>query len=227
MSMKQAVKFTFDTRFDDGQPSAPRTPAKVQFSEEEAERIRAEAYASGFAAGHADASARADQEIGNAMRDLVANAASFLAALDAECISIRGEATQLALAVARKLAPALIASRPEGEIEAVLRDCLVHLNREPHIVLRVADTLMERLKETVERMARERGLDGRIILIGQNDVAEGDCLVEWADGGVVRSLHELEQEIVEITTRYIETLSGRRNADQRLAMPETPKQNAL
>lgn len=227
MEMKQAVKFTFDTRFDDGQSPAPRTYAKARFSEEDLERVRAEGYATGFAAGHAEASAHAEQNVGNAMRDFAANAASLLAALDAESASIRGEATALALTVARKLAPALVASRPEAEIEAVLRDCLTHLNREPHIVLRVADTLLERLKETVDRMAHERGLAGRIILLGQTDVAEGDCIVEWADGGVVRSRAEIEQEIAETITRYAETLKGRRLSNDRLAMPETPKRNTF
>lgn len=226
MDMKQAVKFTFDTRFDEGQPvAAPRGYAKARFTEEDIERVRAEAYATGFAAGQAEAAARADQDLGNSMRDFAQNAASLLAALDAESASVRGEAVQLAHIAARKLAPALIASRPETEIESVLRECLAHLNREPHIVLRVADNLIERLKATVDRMAHERGLVGRIILIGQNEIAEGDCVVEWADGGVVRSREEIEKEIAETVARYAETLSGR-GADNRLAMPETLKQKA-
>lgn len=225
MEMKQAVKFTFDTRFDDGQPSAQRSYAKVRFSEEDVERARAEAYASGFSAGHAEATANGERAIGDAMRDFASNAASLLAALDAESASIRGEAAALALAVARKLAPALVASRPEAEIEAVLRDCLTHLNREPHIVLRVADTLVERLKETVDRMAHERGLAGRIILIGQDGVAEGDCVVEWADGGVVRSRADIEREVADTVARYAESLSDRTRGGDRPAGSEAPKRN--
>lgn len=227
MEMKQAVKFTFDTRFDEGQTPAPGSYTKVRFSAEELERARAEAYASGLAAGQAEAAARADRDLGNAMSDFASNAASLLAALDAESASIRGEAMALALTVARKLAPALVASRPETEIEAVLRDCLTHLNREPHIVLRVADTLLERLKETVDRMAHERGLAGRIILLGQSDVAEGDCVVEWADGGVVRSRAEIEREVAETIARYAETLSGRHLANDRPGKSETPKRNTF
>jgi flagellar assembly protein FliH len=128
------------------------------------------------------------------------------------------------MTAARKLAPAMIATRPQDEIEAVLRSCLTHLNREPHIVLRVADVLVERLKEIVDRMALERGLSGRIILLGQNDIDEGDCTVEWADGGVVRSRADIELEIAEITARYIETLGGADTGHDRLAMTETRQQ---
>ncbi|HEX7775012.1 MAG TPA: FliH/SctL family protein [Parvibaculum sp.] len=222
MDMKQAVKFTFDTRFDDGDVmSAPRTQVKTRFSKEEFDLAKSEAYAAGLAAGRAEAAAESDREIGGAMQSFAANAASLLAALQAESAALRGEAIALAMTAARKLAPALVATRPEAEIEAVLRDCLQHLNREPHIVLRVADNLIERLKETVDRMALERGLTGRIILLAQNDIAEGDCIVEWADGGVVRSRAESEQEMNDIISRFIETLSNPRAARDRLAMPET------
>ncbi len=227
MDMKQAVKFTFDRRFDDGAPvAAPVVQPKARFSAEDVEQARAEGHAAGFAAGHAEASARADREIETVMQDFATQAASLLSALQVESASLHAAATSLAFTVARKLAPALVASRPEAEIEAVLRDCLTHLNREPHIVLRVADTLVERLKATVDRMALERGLAGRIILLGQGDVAEGDCIVEWADGGVVRSRADIEKEISETIARYAETLNGPR-ADNSLAMSETLKQKTF
>jgi len=227
MEMKQAVKFTFDRRFDDGgSATAPRVQPKARFTAEDVERARAEGHAAGFAAGHAEATQLADREIGVAMQEFAANAASLLNALQAESAALKASSTSLAFTIARKLAPALIASRPETEIEAVLRDCLTHLNREPHIVLRVADTLVDRLKAIVDRMAHERGLSGRIILLGQGDVAEGDCVVEWADGGVVRSRADIEKEIGETITRYAETLGAPRD-DNSLAMPETLKQNTF
>ena len=227
MAMKQAVKFTFDTRFDTDEPvSAPRVqPAPPAYTAADVERARAEGYASGFAAGQAEASARADSEIGAVMQNFAANAASLLNALQAGTASSRADAAALAFTAARKLAPALVATRPQAEIEAVLRDCLTHLNREPHIVLRIADTLVDRLKETVDHMALERGLSGRIILLGQSGIAEGDCVVEWADGGVVRSHADIEAEIAETITRYAESLTGARAADNSLAMAETRHTN--
>ena len=220
--MKQAVKFTFDTRFDDGAEPASKSPAQAApvFSEEEIERARAEGYASGFIEGEAKARAESENEVAHAMEHFAANAGSLLAALQAESAVIRGEAASLALVAVRKLAPALIATRPQAEIEAVLRDCLTHLNREPHIVLRVSEKLVEQLKSVVDRMAMERGLSGRIILLGQSDVAEGDCVVEWADGGVVRSRADIETELNEIVERYIATLSQPKAELNRLAIPE-------
>lgn len=227
MTLKQAVKFTFNTRFDAGvEQSAHAEPQVLQsFTEEDMERARAEAYASGHLAGESQARAATEKEVAEAMEHFASNASSLLAALQAESAAIRAEASQLALIAARKLAPALIGTRPQAEIEAVLRDCLTHLNREPHIVLRVSERLVEQLKSVVDHMAMERGLSGRIILLGQNDIAEGDCVVEWADGGVIRSRADIEQELDEIVGRYIATLNAPKSDFNRLAMSETSQSN--
>ena len=70
-------------------------------------------------------------------------------------------------------------------------------------------------------MAMERGLSGKIILLGQGDIAEGDCVVEWADGGVVRCAADIERELAEIIDRYISTLKTPKSDLNRLAMSET------
>ena len=221
--MKQVVKFTFDTRFDDLEGSSTKAAAQVKqtFTEADLEQARAEGHASGLIEGQAEARKQADTELSSAMNLFAESAASLLNALQVESASIRGEAAALAMVAVRKLAPALVATRPKAEIEAVLRDCLTHLNREPHIVLRVSDQLVDQLKETVDHMAMERGLSGKIILLGQGDIAEGDCVVEWADGGVVRSAADIERELTEIVNRYISTLKTPKSDLNRLAMSET------
>lgn len=218
--MKQAVKFTFDTQFGD----APKRSAEADepspvLTEMDVEAARKAGYAEGLEQGRRDAETLSSRQLGEAMAHLSESATRLLSALDSQIASTKREAAELAFEVARKLAPALIAIQPEKEIEAVLRDCLSHLNREPHILLRVSASLVDRMKETVDRMAMERGLTGRIILLGEPSMAEGDCVVEWADGGVARNREEIEQEIGEIVSRHIETLKTGADKDS-LAMPE-------
>ena len=130
------------------------------------------------------------------------------------------EAVKLAQETAKRLAPAAIGARPETEIEAVLRECLSHLNREPHILLRVAPALVDRMKDTIDRMAMERGMSGRIILLGEPGMAEGDCTVEWADGGVTRDYEAMLSRIDAAIARYIETISPKQADTHTLEMPE-------
>ncbi|MBO6634957.1 FliH/SctL family protein [Parvibaculum sp.] len=219
--MKQAVKFTFDTHFGEKPThSAAETNSSNGLTDADLETARERGYADGHAAGMQEAAARSERELETAMTQLATSAASLLSALDGHMASITKESLAVALEASRKLAPAMIATRPEAEIEAVLRDCLTHLNREPHILLRVSASLVDRLKENVDRMAMERGLSGRIILLGEPGLTEGDCVVEWADGGVVRNHDEIEQEIGDIVARYVETLSASKADRNALAMPE-------
>ncbi|MDP2124689.1 MAG: FliH/SctL family protein [Parvibaculum sp.] len=217
--MKHAVKFTFDTHFDEpSSHSAIDAPTRRNPTAADIERARSEGYAAGFAAGDAEAMARTDRDIQMAMNELASGAATLIAAMDAKSRALTADAVQMAVTCARKLAPASIAARPETEIEAVVRDCLSHLNREPHILLRVSASLVDRLKDKVDHMAMERGLTGRIILLGEPDMSSGNCVVEWADGGVVRSYEDIESEITKIVARYIETLDAQ--DPNGLSMPE-------
>ena len=225
--MKQAVKFTFDRQFGEASASAERPaeprqeePAPVTYSEADIAAARAEGYAQGFAEGEKEAAARTDGEIATALQNLAENAASLLSALDTKTATLETEAVKLAHETAKRLAAASIGARPETEIKAVLGECLSHLNREPHILLRIAPDMVERMKETVDRMAMERGMNGRIILLGEPGMADGDCTVEWADGGVTRDYQAMLARIETAIARYIETITPKQANTNALAMPE-------
>ena len=76
------------------------------------------------------------------------------------------------------------------------------------------------MKETVDRMAMERGMNGRIILLGEPGMADGDCTVEWADGGVTRDYQAMLARIETAIARYIETITPKQANTNALAMPE-------
>ncbi len=225
--MKQAVKFTFDRQFGEAPASAgqsveprPADEAPRAYTEADIAAARAEGYAQGFAEGQQDTAARADENITATLTKLTESAASILSSLDAMSGELKTDAVKLAHETAKRLASASIGARPETEIEAVLQECLSHLNREPHILLRIAPSMMDRMKETVDRMAMERGMSGRIILLGEPGMEEGDCTVEWADGGVTRDYDAMLARIDTAIARYIETIAPKPAETNALEMPE-------
>ena len=46
-----------------------------------------------------------------------------------------------------------------------------------------------------QRLAKERGFEGRLITLGEPDIAPGDVRLEWADGGVVRDRSRIEEAV--------------------------------
>lgn len=225
--MKQAVKFTFDRQFGEAPAAAeqavePRQVEEVPNACTEADiaAARSEGYARGFAEGQQDAAARSDENMTALLGEISDKAAALVSSLDAKTGELETEAVMLAHETAKRLASASIGVRPETEVEAVLRECLSHLNREPHILLRVAPSMVDRLKETVDRMAMERGMSGRIILLGEPDMEEGNCMVEWADGGVTRDYDAMLTRIDTTIARYIETIAPKPAETNALEMPE-------
>jgi flagellar assembly protein FliH len=114
----------------------------------------------------------------------------------------------VAFAVARKLAPELIAAEPVAEIEALARSCFRQLIAAPHVVVRIAEPIYEVAHQRLEEIARLAGLEGRLVVLAEPGMAVGDCRIEWADGGVARDRASTEAAIVEAVDRYVAARRG-------------------
>jgi flagellar assembly protein FliH len=191
------AKFMFDVDFAAGSEPARRTitPGAHEAAVAEA---RATAYRDGVAAAVAEAEARAAlaiERIAARVEELSRELAGIEARLEAEAVEV-------AVAVARKLAPELIAREPLAEIAALARGCFAQLVAAPHVVVRVSDALHAGAREQLDQTARLQGFDGRLIVLGEPEIAPGDCRIEWADGGIVRDRAATDAAIAEAVHRY-------------------------
>jgi flagellar assembly protein FliH len=231
--MAAPARFLFDLDFAEPEPTpAPKadaSPARpvvdldVHVAEVAAatERGRAEGLAAGrkegreqgFVEGRGAVEARAAERLADEAARLVAMARSIFASLDAERLAVEKQAIELAVRIARKLAGRVIEREPTAEIRALVADTLGPLRKAPHLVLRLAEVDADPIRGEVERIARETGFDGRIVILGEPDLPRGDCRIEWADGGIVRDGAAVEAEIDAAVSRYLEArdkTTGRR-----------------
>jgi flagellar assembly protein FliH len=118
------------------------------------------------------------------------------------------EAVDVAIAVARKLCGELVAAEPLGEIIGLVKDCFSHLVSTPHLVVRINDQLYEGAHERIERLAKQSGFEGRLVILAEPEVATGDCRIEWADGGVVLERAAIDAKIDELVARYMASRTG-------------------
>src|SRR5579885_981632 len=210
-------KFMFDTDFAGG----PRKPVVPMITLAEHNEKRAEAEAAGFRRGYAqaqsDAEVEANRRVAATLEGIAASIAAASVALAA--IEQRLECEALEVAVARKLAPTLIAREPFAEIAALASECFHQLIASPHIVVRVNDALYATAKERLDEIARARSFEGRLVVLAEPDIAPGDCRIEWADGGINRDAAATDQAIGEAVNGYI---SARRNLTGGEARPGAP-----
>src|SRR6266404_2781893 len=136
------------------------------------------------------------EEIGIAIRTIATRFSGIESRMETEAVDV-------AVAVARKLCSALIASEPLGEITGLVRECFSHLVSTPHLVVRINDSLYEAARERIEHMAKQSGFDGRLVILAEPEIETGDCRIEWADGGVVLERTAIEAKIDELVGRYM------------------------
>jgi flagellar assembly protein FliH len=200
--MAAPAKFLFDMDFSapDKTRERPATPSEIAQKIAAAE---ANAYRDGYDAGQREAKAESDrraalalEEIGIAIRTIATRFSGIESRMETEAVDV-------AVAVARKLCGALIASEPLGEITGLVRDCFSHLVSTPHLVVRINESLYEVARERIERMAKQSGFDGRLVILAEPEIETGDCRIEWADGGVVLERTAIEAKIDELVGRYM------------------------
>ena len=122
----------------------------------------------------------------DALERIAANLGKANEALQAIETRLECEAVEVAVAVARKLAPTLIAREPFAEIAALASDCFRQLVSSPHIAVRVNDALYAPAREKLDDIVRANSFQGRLVVLAEPDIAIGDCRIEWADGGINR-----------------------------------------
>jgi flagellar assembly protein FliH len=200
--MAAPAKFMFDMDFSapDRMRERPATPAEI------AQKIAAaesRAYRDGFDAAQREAKAESDRRSALALEEIGINIKAIAQRFSGIETRMETEAVDVAVAVARKLCSTLIAAEPLGEITGLVKDCFSQLVSTPHLVVRINESLYETAHERIERMAKQSGFEGRLVILAEPEIATGDCKIEWADGGVVLEREAIEAKINELVGRYI------------------------
>jgi len=204
--MGATAKFLFDADFTAGGESEATIPLAehaVKLAEAEAA-----AHRQGYADAQSDAGIEAERRIAGALERIAVGLAEANGALRAIEARLECEAVEVAVAVARKLAPALIEHEPFAEISALASSCFRELIASPHIAVRVSESLYPAAREKLDGIARAHGFEGRMVVLGEPGIAAGDCRIEWADGGINRDKAAADTVIGEAVARYV---SARRN----------------
>ena len=201
--MVATEKFLFETTFDsDGQilHDASTGGAKKSFTPEEVETIKQEAYADGLNGVEAQMAQQNAQILGQVSESML----QVITQLNGETARLREQAVDLAMVVANRLCGTLLEKEPEAEIVALISRCLDALPSEPHIVVRVGETVSEPVKTAVSGLAAEKGFNGKVLVVSEPTIQTADCRVEWADGGIERDMAALSSQIDDIVRRHLQ-----------------------
>lgn len=206
--MSAANRFLFETRFDAGAGPAPAPAPRKSFTAVELEAAKSAAHQAGLAAGRAAAQKEIALRLAAAVEALSAALARTMEDISARLDAHGRERVSAAAEMVRRLFPALAARHEFGEIEALLSECLARVADEPRIVLRLADPLVADFKPHLDELLARSSYAGKVILLGDPGLREGQARIEWADGGVERDAGAVWRDIDETLQRYFAGIDG-------------------
>jgi flagellar assembly protein FliH len=205
--MTAPAKFLFDMDFSapDKTRERPATPSEIAQKIASAE---ARAYRDGYDTAQREAKAESDRRTALALEEIAIGIQGIATRFSGIETRMETEAVDVAVAVARKLCTELISGEPLVEISRLVSECFSHLVSTPHLVVRINDSLYEAAHERIERLAKQSGFAGRLVILAEPEIANGDCRIEWADGGVVLERAAIEAKINELVGRYMASRGG-------------------
>jgi len=185
------------------EPQEEEPPPPPTFSEEELQLARDQAFEAGRAAGIQEAEAMTERLLSMAEQS-IADGLFKVQTLQAEANDqLMRDAVMIAVAVLRKLQPEMIRHHGLDEVEALLHECLSHLDGEVKVTVRANPEMIESVRERCEQVAQAVAFDGKLVYAADPRVAAGDCRVEWGDGGAERDLARTWTEVEAVLARAL------------------------
>jgi flagellar assembly protein FliH len=200
-AMTARAKFLFDADFGRAKEVVPRISPEEHEAAVGAAELRG--YQRGIATAEAQAKSEAERRTAAAYERIAGMLMASTRDLSAIEARLETEAVEVAVAAAGRLAGALVAREPLAEIAALATDCFNAFVAAPHVVVRVNNDLYPAVRDRLAELARARGFEGRLVVLGETDIALGDCRIEWADGGAIRDRGAIEKTIDDLVARYM------------------------
>lgn len=201
--MPSISKFLFDTDLGKAKGAPTPKPIRRNFTAAEVEAEKAKAFADGQAKGAADAAQQMAARAATAFESISAQLGKLIKQVDAQRTETSKTAVAAAVAMTRKLLPALARREAMGEIEALITECLGRMHDAPKIVVRLNEAHVELLRQRIESIATATGFSGRVAIVADPALALEDARVEWADGGVERNTAQTWKEIETAIQRFV------------------------
>ena len=204
ITLQETSPFEFDRELSRGDIVKPKAERKkTKWTEKEVEAIRAEAYLAGEQAARASEEAEVSRQIAAGSAQVAERLSALLDNLGTERAALREDAAEIALAIARKLMPALMETAPTREIEAILEQSFALLRNEPRVVVYSTQDAIPLLEPRIKEMVKDSGFEGQLALRTDEAIAPGDVRIEWASGAITRDTPALQASIEQIVHTYL------------------------
>ena len=209
----------FDREDEEARAAATRARSAVYTAEDMAEACelaRQEAFEEGRAEGQREAAAAAAESDRmrrtEAMERITAGVEALLRDTDVHAAELEKQVLTFALAVFEKMAPELMENQGARRAETEVRAALGVALGTSAVRIFLSSENFEAMAERLEEGGRSLGHDGRIDVIPDPEMGQGDARVEWDNGFMQYSFDTICNRILK-SLRAAAVLSNGQGAD--------------
>lgn len=193
-------RFMFGTSFDpEAMKAEQQKKAPPVFTEEQVAIAKEQSYGQGFVAGKEAAM----NELQSQQNEILTHIQIVFERMADEVWKMAAQkkqaAVDIALAIARKIVPDFVLRHGQQEILAAVEATVTEMINEPRMVLRVSEAQFDDISREINALTSRIGYGGKMIILADNTLRADDCRLEWADGGMERSINltwsELERQL--------------------------------
>ena len=212
-------RFLFDNTFDDDQPlsegaagkdnevdaaaeAAPEVVAPT-FTEADVKAAHDQAFAAGREDGLRAAGDTIEQRCSGALTVIAEQLGVLFQTQATAAEQAAKDAAAVAVAMTRKLVPALAERGAVEEVERLVAEAMELVREEPRVVIRVHASLRDALAGRIEALTSRYGFEGQIVLNTGTDLEVSDCQIDWTSGGAARDMAALWRELDDIVARNL------------------------
>ncbi|HRK24425.1 MAG TPA: FliH/SctL family protein [Beijerinckiaceae bacterium] len=197
--MSALPRFPFEADFS----APPSPPDHAEAPVDEGTAREAAGYARGYDDGAASAMAGIEARLAEAIDRLGENLEGVVAAANERIAALEGEATRLALALARKFAARALLLDPLGGVEEAFISLIGDLQGEREVSLHLSPELVALAETRLGDLCRARLAPFRLRLMPDAALAAGDARIEWSLGGVVLDHAATDARFTGIVERFL------------------------
>lgn len=178
-------------RAEEEATEAAAEPPPPSYGQEELDQVAADSFQRGVEQGRAEAMTGIEQRLADSWQTVGDRFRQLQDRHRAALETLSAEVTELAYTMVRQLSPAVAKKGGLQEIEAMIAEVFGSLRDEPRILVRVHPDLVEQVRARMEEIATNDAFEGQITVRPEAELSEGDCRLEWADGGAQRLQTEI------------------------------------
>ncbi|MTI18978.1 flagellar export protein FliJ [Rhodobacteraceae bacterium RKSG542] len=179
---------------------------------------RAQAMEEGRQQGIAQAQDQTQQQLQAQAQVIGASLQHIISTMDQTQVEQEHRQVALCFLIARRLCAHLIKREPLAEVVALLSECLTPLRKAVQVRIEVPEQDKEALDELLAPMIQQHAFEGRIHLVGVEDLERGDCRIEWPEGGIIRNQKDTVRQIEKVIESHFAARTSAKGAGEGSAL---------